>query len=338
MKTKKMLLAIPVIVLWLWTFAANAQAVKIIYDTDMESDVDDVGALAMLHGLANKGQAEILATMVCSLNPWSVPVTDAINTYCGRPDIPTGAVKTLGVYRNSVYARVISEEFPQDIGLGEMAPDATSLYRKILSAQPDTSVVIVTVGYLTNLSYLLQSGPDEISPLNGEALVKKKVKHLVCMGGRYPMQQDPAKWGNFKPDPGAIRLVANDWPTRIIFTGGGDFANEVRTGARTFDFPADSNPISKAYSVFLKSWNRNWHHSADLIAVYVAIRGWNEFFKLNTAGYNHIFEDGTMMWRLQPDDPRHQYISSFKEGIDPDDIAEVFDDLMIAPIRKRIPG
>jgi inosine-uridine nucleoside N-ribohydrolase len=314
--------------------ALYAQPVKIIFDTDMESDVDDVGALAMLHGLADKGEAEILGTMVCSLNPWSVPTVDVVNTYFKRPDIPIGAVKTLGVYRNSKYARIIAEEYPQDIGLGEEAPDAVTLYRKILESQPDQSVVVVTVGYLTNLSYLLKSDPDTISPLNGLDLVRKKVKHLVCMGGRYPYQQDPAKWGNFKPDPGAVQYVAQHWPTLIMFTGGGDFANLIQTGRQTFNFEPASNPVSRAYEVFLKGW-RDWHHSADLIAVYVAVRGWEEFFQLHTQGYNHIFEDGTLIWRLQPDDPRHQYIDNLKENVAPDKVAKVFDDLMMQSITTK---
>lgn len=180
---------------------AVSQPVKIIFDTDMESDVDDVAALAMLHGFANRGEAEILATISSSLNPWSAPTIDVINTYFGRPDIPIGNVKTLGVYRNSRYARAISEKYPQDIGLGENAPGANLIYRKVLAGQPDGSVVIVTVGYLTNLSKLLKTGPDKSSSLSGRELAAKKVKHLVCMGGRYPMQQDPGKWGNFKPDP-----------------------------------------------------------------------------------------------------------------------------------------
>lgn len=320
----------------LFSLRLTAQPVKIIFDTDMESDVDDVGALSMLHGLADLGEAEILGTLVSSLNPWAVPTVDAVNTFCNRPDIPIGAVKTLGVYRNSSYASIISEEFPQDIGLGEEAPDAVMLYRKLLASQPDRSVVVVTVGYLTNLSYLLQSGPDTISALNGKELIRKKVKHLVCMGGRYPYEQNPGKWGNFKPDPGAVRYVAKEWPARIIFTGGGAFADEIKTGRKTFDFKSSSNPISRAYEIFLESWERQYHHSADLIAVYIAVRGWEEFFPLNTAGYNHIFEDGTMMWRLQPDDPRHQYISSFKEGVDPDAVAEIFDSLVIEPISRRI--
>ena len=54
--------------------------VNIIYDTDMASDVDDVGALALLHALADIGEAEILAAMVSSQNEYVVPCLNAINT------------------------------------------------------------------------------------------------------------------------------------------------------------------------------------------------------------------------------------------------------------------
>ncbi len=308
----------------------KAQPVRIIFDTDMESDVDDVAALAMLHGLANRGDAEILATISSSLNPWSAPTISVINTYFDRPDIPIGNVKTKGVYRNSKYAKILSERYPQQIDLGEEAPDATEVYRKVLSEQPDNSVVIVTVGYLTNLSKLLNSVPDEISPLNGEELIKKKVKHYVCMGGRYPSEQDPGKWGNFKPDPEATVHVANEWPTRIIFTTGGVFSNAIPTGKILFtDRVEAGNPISEGYKIFLESWNRNWHHSADLIAVYVAVKGHEPYFKEIQQGYFHIFEDGTHVWRTSPDRPNHFIVPDFAEGVDPLKVAEDFDALMV---------
>ena len=308
----------------------SAQPVKIIFDTDMESDVDDVVALAMLHGLADRGDAEILATISSSLNPWSAPTIDVINTYFGRPDIPIGNVKTKGVYRNSIYAKPLSEQFPQDIGLGEKAQEATSLYRRILSEQEDASVVIVTVGYLTNLSKLLSSEPDEFSPLNGMELVKKKVKHYVCMGGRYPQEQDPGKWGNFKPDPEAVVHVTNEWPTLITFTTGGVFSNAIPTGKILFTNKAEKgNPVSTAYKIFLKSWNRDYHHSADLIAVYVAVKGHEPYFTLREDGYFHIFEDGTHMWRLKPNRPNHKIVSDFAAGIDPLQVATDFDELLI---------
>lgn len=314
----------------LFTDIVMGQPVKIIFDTDMESDVDDVGALAMLHGLADSGFAEILATVSSSLNPWAAPTIDVINTYFNRPDIPIGNVKTFGVYRNSKYSREIVERYPHDTGLGEDAPNATDVYRNILSSQPDSSVVIVTVGYVTNLYYLLQSGPDSHSPLTGMELVARKVKQYICMGGRYPLQQDPGKWGNFKPDPRAIQYVAEHWPTRIIFTAGGSFADAIPTGKILFQEKfSDNNPVSDAYKIFLEGWNRNYHHSADFIAVYVAVRGIDPYFTIRRRGYNHIFNDGTNVWRLEPDKPNHYIVADFAEGVDPLKVADDFDEYIV---------
>ena len=43
-----------------------ADPVKVILDTDMITDFDDVGALACLHALADAGECEILATVSCT--------------------------------------------------------------------------------------------------------------------------------------------------------------------------------------------------------------------------------------------------------------------------------
>lgn len=39
------------------------RAVKLIIDTDMSIDADDVGALCMAHALVDRGEAEILAVV-----------------------------------------------------------------------------------------------------------------------------------------------------------------------------------------------------------------------------------------------------------------------------------
>jgi hypothetical protein len=60
-----------------------------------------------------------------------------------------------------------------------------------LSNAAGQSVVIASIGLLTNLAALLQSPPDKYSQLNGHALVAKKVKRLAVMGGSYPTAQKP---------------------------------------------------------------------------------------------------------------------------------------------------
>ena len=104
----------------------------IILDTDISSDVDDVGAVAVLHALADQGKAQILAMMVSSGDPWSASCLDALNTWFGRPDIPVGVVKGESVQHISKYTKVIATEFPLDLKPSNQIPDAVSLYRKTL--------------------------------------------------------------------------------------------------------------------------------------------------------------------------------------------------------------
>ena len=42
---------------------------KIIFDTDITGDADDVLALAMLHALADRGECEIVAVTISKINP-----------------------------------------------------------------------------------------------------------------------------------------------------------------------------------------------------------------------------------------------------------------------------
>ncbi|MDD2599050.1 MAG: nucleoside hydrolase [Kiritimatiellae bacterium] len=271
--------------------------IKIIFDTDMDTDCDDAGALAMLHTLADRGEIEILATTVSSRFEWSAPCVDAINRYRGRPEIPIGVPKGEGAStsRGSRYARQIAAEFPCTLRSNADAPSSVEVYRQVLATAPDSSVVIVTVGYLTNLRDLMKSVADKHSPLTGMELIKKKVLRFACMGGRYPEHLNPAVFGNFKPDPSSALAVAEQWPTPIYFSGQGD---EVLTGLALSETPKN-NPVRRAYELHLGSCKN--HPSWDQVTLLYAVRPQAPFWQLKTDGYNHIFENGTNQWRAAPD-------------------------------------
>ena len=67
---------------------------KVVFDADMDSDCDDVAALGVLHALADRGEAEILATISSSTNPFTPRCMDAVNTFYKRPDLPIAASGT----------------------------------------------------------------------------------------------------------------------------------------------------------------------------------------------------------------------------------------------------
>src|SRR5690242_4431100 len=69
------------------------QAVPVILDTDIGPDYDDVGAVTILHALADRGEARLLAIVASNKNELVAPTIDVFNTYFDRPDLPIGAPK-----------------------------------------------------------------------------------------------------------------------------------------------------------------------------------------------------------------------------------------------------
>ena len=72
---------------------ATAPSVKLIVDTDMSTDCDDVGALCIAHALADAGEVELLATVHNTGADTGVCAVSVINTYYGRANITVGAYK-----------------------------------------------------------------------------------------------------------------------------------------------------------------------------------------------------------------------------------------------------
>ncbi|MGF1584296.1 MAG: nucleoside hydrolase [Bacteroidales bacterium] len=299
---------------------SGSDPVMIILDTDMESDVDDVGALAMLHALADFGETEILGVIVCAKNPWSLLCADRINTYFNRPDIPLGQLKGPGVDRESLYARQIAEEFPGTLQSSEDAPDAVSQYRGILASQPDNSVIILSIGYLTNLRDLVLSGPDRISDLSGRDLVEQKVRFWVCMGGQFPDGRE----ANIRWDTPASIEALDSWPTEIIFSGWE--IGLMDTGDQITDLP-ESNPVRKSYELFGRIPHKNWDQVAGLYAVRGLDNGpASEYWQLSEPGKILIESaEGRNEWEESPEGS-HRYL--IQVGSDKD-IAREIDALMM---------
>lgn len=110
-----------------------AQTEKIILDTDLDSDVDDVGAMAMIHTLEDHERVELLGVIVTSDDPFAPQCADAINHYFNRPDIPIGVEKGIPLNNFSKYTKAISKAFPHRLKGYDDAEDATQLYRKLLA-------------------------------------------------------------------------------------------------------------------------------------------------------------------------------------------------------------
>ena len=279
--------------------------VKIIFDTDLGPDYDDVGALAFLHAMADSGRAEILATVASNKHELVAPSIDVINTYFGRPGLSIGAPKTVGVSLGSSqhWADSIVVKYPHTIKSTADVPDAVNVYRRILGSQPDNSVTIVTVGFLTNLNNLLKSQPDNLSPLSGKELVTRKVKRLVSMAGKFP----EGKEFNIYMDSTASKNVYENWPGEIIFTGF-EIGHEIHTGLRLMHSEIRNSPVKDVFSISipLSAEDKNGRMSWDETAVLIGVYGTEGFFG-TIRGKIVVNPDGSNTWKNDPNG-KHYYV------------------------------
>lgn len=272
-----------------------AKPVNIIFDSDMGPDYDDAGAITILHALADKGEAHILATVASTKYEGVAAVLNVFNTYFNRPHIPIGIPQANGLDLRDWqhWTDTLQIKYPHKIKRNDDVPDAVAVYRKILASQPDHSVTIVTVGFLTNLSNLLNTGADEYSRLNGLALVAKKVKLLVCMAGRFPTGYE----FNVMKDAKSSQNVFANWPTQVIFSGFEIGAKILAGLPLIYNDAIKNDPVKDVFriSIPLASEDSLGRKSWDETAVLVAIKGYSAFYTLHT-GKIKVADDGKNDW------------------------------------------
>src|SRR6476660_3028484 len=205
--------------------AADKHPIQLVFDTNIDNDIDDALALGVIHGLVSRGECELIAVTITNDDPLSAPFVDAVNTFYGRVDIPIGVVHKGPTSEASRYTGLANVRdgshlrYPHKLLSGVNALEAVSLLRRTLAVAKDRSVVFVQVGYSTNLARLLQSAPDETCKLTGLELVKKKVRLLSIMAGSFAATSDPPQPEyNVKMDITSAKAVVSGWPTPIVFS------------------------------------------------------------------------------------------------------------------------
>ena len=261
----------------------TSKPLPIIFDTDIGPDYDDVGAMALLHAFADKGECTILATVASNKYKFTGPVLDIINTYFKRPSLPIGVVRGNAADIGAVqkWDSLLVAKYPHDLLNNSQAEDALALYRRLLSEAKDNSVTIVTVGFFTNMSNLLNSAPDKFSSLNGKELIRKKVKQLVSMAACFDNRMGAFKEFNVKIDAPASQNVFDNWPGIIVFSGFEIGAN-IFTGLPIKNSAITNSPVKDvfAWSIPLDPQDKNGRMSWDETAVLVAVRGAGTYYDL----------------------------------------------------------
>lgn len=314
------------LVVWLVLAASSAvlaQPVKLIFDTDMGNDVDDVIALAMIHNLQRRGAVELLAVTITKDHPQAAAFTDAVNTFYGQGHVPIGVVrdgaaKDLGRFIALADSRKQdgSPRYPHRLKSGADAPEAVALIRSLLAAQPDGSVTIAQVGFFTNCARLLDSPGDEHSPLSGRELVARKVKVLTLMAGAF----QTVNWNtrhleyNVRVDVPAAQKVAREWPTPVVWSG---FEVGMAAAFPHVSIERDLNyvahhPLKDAYYLYQPPPHDRptWDPTTVLHAV-LPDRG---YFDLSPPGTVTVGDDGATHFRPGADGAgRHRFLVMNRE-------------------------
>lgn len=304
--------------------------VKVIFETDMGNDIDDALALAMLYRYASQGKLTIAAISNNKQSINSVRFLDIMNKWYHYPDIPIGTVRNgkNGENESASFAKKVvdcsvrqgKKIFFSSISDYNKVEGSVKLYRRILAAAPDLSVVIISTGFFTNLARLLDSGPDRFSKLNGVELVAKKVKYLSVMAGNF--NRVPATEFNIRTDIASAKKVYEQWPG-IIYSSPFEVGNSIHFPAfwieQNLGYTGD-HPLVAGYKQYLPMpYDRpTW----DLTAVLFAVEPEQKYFTLskpgsisvNKSGYTSFSENknGRHFYLLTPDSTgRHRVLSRF---------------------------
>ena len=274
--------------------------VKIIFDTDIGNDVDDVLALSVLHALQTRGVCELLGVTITKPDELAGPFVDAMNAFYGRPGIPIGFTHAALTNKPSKFLALANAQdgglprYPHKLERSSDAPEATGLLRSILSRQPDNSVILVQVGWFSNLAALLDTPGDTSSPLTGRELIKQKVRLLSVMAGEFQVVGNRKRSLEFNVinDLPSAKKLAREWPTPIVWSG-----FEIGVAApypavsieRDYGYVAH-HPAAEAYRLYLPPpHNRpTW----DLTSVLYAVFPDRGYFELSPPGRVDVEADG----------------------------------------------
>jgi purine nucleosidase len=287
----------------------TAAPVTIHLETDIHSDVDDAGALAVACALADRGLVRIAGVGVNTPSRWGPPAVDAILRARGWDDVPIGALHPAD---DSVaerdYARVVAERHPHRDGPW---PASAGLLLDTLAAAPDRGITVVSIGFFANLVAALDlpGGRDEVA---------RAVGRTVVMGGAFPHGSE----FNIAEHPATARRFVDEWPGAIEFLPF-DAGVDVITGTAFADPDAD-DPVAAAYARF--DGPGRGRPSWDLLTIDLAVRGAEGRYALSGPGRVSVAPDGTSDWH-DDEHGRHRYV----ERVLVPDIVRELDALLARP-------
>ena len=246
-------------------------------------------------------------------------LVDIINRFYGAFNIPVGKVRNGVTPEDKTFLVPVCEArdasgaplFERRLKDARDAEDAVALLRRTLAAAQDDSVVVLMIGFATNMAHLFASQADAISPLSGLELVARKVRFFSVMAGNFSPEAlarptPENREYNVLCDIPSSMAFYNACPRPIVFSGF-EVGNAVRYPVRSIleDFPPP-HPVAMGYKLYKPMpYDRPcWDPTAALFAV----RPDGGYFGLSEKGRIEATADGFLKFNPCADG-MHRYLT-----------------------------
>lgn len=281
---------------------------EFIFGTDWWTDCDDLAAMRILLRAHKKGDIRLLGVGINACMEYSAASVDGFMTLEEVTDIPIGIdIDATDFEGNQFKYQKTLSEYSVKYKKNEDAEDAVRLYRRLLS-ESEGRVNIVEVGFLQVIAGLLESGPDDISPLSGIELMSQKAEKLWVMAGKW--DEDGGKEHNF----------CNNHRSRM---GGEVFCRLCPVPVTFLGFEAGIKVISGdklshddfLYKSFLEHGSGNGRYSWDPMTALMAVIGDEEKAGYDTVrGTARLDVETGKNYFTENENGKHKYVIMKKDG------------------------
>lgn len=272
-------------------------------ETDLFSDVDDVGGLAIACALAARGDIALVGIGINTPSRWGAPAARVITDAYGiHPPIATYYPQDNSVFEKD-FANALATTFPAIDPAEKFVGGPEGLWAALKTAD-NGSLGIISTGFFPNLVSLLDMERDTVK---GADLVRDKVSSTVVMGGHYPVGRE----FNFMVDPSNTRRFLDDWPVPSLFVGW-ETAHDIITGKNLDGTLGPSHPVSLAYRLY--SERGMGRSSWDPLTVAIATKTLKASIITSGTGRVSVDETGANDWEPGTDPYRHRYVTAVGSG------------------------
>lgn len=277
---------------------------RIILDTDIGNDVDDVIALAVLHALHKQGKI-LFDSILVSKDAEKAPVFAELFGLKMENPVPVAKAERGVAIPFETYLHltgIFLERDPETKAkLAKDYPTSSTLLRERLEAAEDKSIDLLTIGFLSNIG-------DFLDDAENAALFNAKVTRVHMMAGNF---EEAKPEFNVMMDVPAFNKVLDVFEGNVNFVG--FELGRVRypeSSIRTLYEAARHDMIWLSYMSYRdKPHNRQcW----DPITALVASGCFEDVYDFSAPGTVRAEENGTTPF-IARENGRHRYVTATPE-------------------------